>query len=47
MSTVRTLMLIGAVYFTPIRPPSTNDSNDNNQTATTPSNRETNSALPS
>jgi alpha-1,2-mannosyltransferase len=47
MSTVRTLMLIGAVCFTPIRPPDANDSNDNYQTVTTPSNRATNSALPS
>jgi len=47
MSTVRTLMLIGAVCFTPIRSPGGDDSPANDQTVTTPSNRATNSALPS
>ncbi len=47
MSTVRTLMLIGAVCFTPIRSTGDVESTGEDQTATTPSNRATNSALPS
>ena len=45
LSTVRGLLVIGAVCFTPIRLMTTSPSDD--QAATTPSNRETNSALPS
>ena len=47
MSTVRTLMLIGAVCFTPIRELQAGDSAATDQTVTTPSNRATNSTLPS
>ena len=47
LSTVRALMVIGAVCCTPIRSPETVKQLDNNQTETTPSNLETNSALPS
>lgn len=47
MSTVRALMLIGAVCFTPTRQRGNVESVGNYQTVTTPSNRETNSALPS
>jgi hypothetical protein len=47
MSTVRALMLIGAVCFTPIRELEADESAATDQTVTTPSNRATNSALPS
>ena len=47
MSTVRAVMLFGAVCFTPIRSTDTAVSAANDQTVTTPSNRDTNSALPS
>jgi len=47
MSTVRALMLIGAVCFTPIRKLGTVEPTANNQTVTTPSSRATNSTLPS
>ena len=47
LSTVRALMVIGAVCFTPIRSPEIAKQLDNDQTETTPSNLETNSALPS
>ena len=47
MSTVRALMLIAAVCFTPIRRRDTVELATSDQTATTPSNRETNSTLPS
>ena len=47
MSTVRALMLIGAVCCTPIRKLGTVEQTENNQTVTTPSSRATNSTLPS
>jgi alpha-1,2-mannosyltransferase len=47
MSTVRALMLIGAVCYTPIRKLGTVEPTANNQTVTTPSSRATNSTLPS
>jgi alpha-1,2-mannosyltransferase len=47
MSTLRTLMLIGAVCFTPIRQLRNDEADLSVQTVTTPSSRETNSALPS
>ena len=47
MSTVRALMLIGAVCYTPIRKLRTVEPTANNQTVTTPSSRATNSTLPS
>ena len=47
MSTVRALMLIGAVCYTPIRKLKTVEPTANNQTVTTPSSRATNSTLPS
>jgi hypothetical protein len=47
MSTVRALMLIGAVCYTPIRKLGTVEPTANDQTVTTPSSRATNSALPS
>jgi alpha-1,2-mannosyltransferase len=47
MSTVRALMLIGAVCYTPIRKLGTVEPTANDQTVTTPSSRATNSTLPS
>jgi alpha-1,2-mannosyltransferase len=47
LSTVRALMVIGAVCFTPIRSAVGTKQLDDDQTETTPSNLETNSALPS
>jgi hypothetical protein len=47
LSTVRSLMVIGAVCLTPIRSTGEIKDLDNGQTETTPSNLDTNSALPS
>ena len=47
MSTIRVLMLVGAVCFTPIRKLGAAEMTATVQTVTLPSNRATNSALPS
>ncbi|CAB4606155.1 unannotated protein [freshwater metagenome] len=47
LSTVRAFLVFGAVCFTPIRSADNSEPIQTNQTETTPSNRETNSALPS
>ena len=46
-STIRALLVIGAVCFTPIRPSEAQEGAEENQTETTPRTRDTNSILPS